>query len=54
MKQASQLLLLAFLGLIALMPWYAVLVMGLLAPILAVFFLLYCAYAWLRFALFHS
>ena len=52
MKAASQLLLLIFLGFLAVMPWFAVILLGVLAPILIVVFLLYCAYAWFRYTLF--
>lgn len=52
MKQAGQLLLLVFLGLLLVLPWFAILVIGVLAPIWIVIFLLYCAYCWFRYVLF--
>jgi hypothetical protein len=54
MKAASQLLLLVFLGILAVLPWFAVILLGVLAPILIVVFLLYCTYCWFRYVLFSA
>ena len=52
MKQSAQILVLVFLGILAAVPWWIVIILGVLAPLLGVMFLLYCVYAMFRYTLF--